>query len=97
MKQEAIDWFRDFTFSITGASTRNAVRINNAFWWRAPSHPAIDVKSEITDWLEDNVAGRYRVMYTTRMLSPNRDPLAEYWPVFFSRVEDAIQFKLVFG
>jgi hypothetical protein len=95
MKEQIIDWFRDFTF--TSSSTRNAVRLANAFWWRAPSHPAIDLKPEIEYWLEDNVTGKYRILFTTKMLSPNRDPLDEYCTVYFSRVEDAIQFKLAFA
>lgn len=95
MKEQVRDWFRDFTF--TSSSKRNAVRITNAFWWRAPSHPAIDLKPEIECWLEDNVQGRYRVMFRTKMLPPQRDPRAEYCTIFFSRVEDAIQFKLAFA
>jgi len=89
------NWWYDYSFYPT--LRPNPVGIKNAYWWRAPSHPAIDLKSEIQEWLNEQVEGKYCIDFPSLFLSPSSDPREVECIVYFSRPADAIKFKLSFS
>lgn len=77
-------------------SGRNRTGIRHAFKRRAPSHPTCEVRPEILEWLKEQVEGRYWFMYSAHEFSPQVVAEELEFVVWFSRVEDAIKFKLSF-
>jgi hypothetical protein len=89
------NWWNDSTFRPT--LKRNPIVVKDVYWWRAPSHPSIDLATEVIEWLNENVEGKYHFDWPTLFLSPSANPREVECEVFFSRSTDAIKFKLSFG
>lgn len=99
MIKALMQWYNDIRFP---DKVCNTVEVVDAYWWRVRHYPGVDVKSEIKDWLQDNVQGRYWIHRPTVMLTMD-DDLSKFDPhkipcqISFSRATEALTFKLVFS
>jgi hypothetical protein len=89
------NWYLDLTFS--DQSYRNCVEVRNVFHRRANHHPACDLDPTVVEWLRANVDGRCWYDGSPAMVGPLVVAEDITLLVWFSRVEDAIKFKLTFS